>query len=302
VRFAIQKARARGRAVARRTAYAATRAFGYDLVARNVYSPVPAVAAGDDPWSRPASLVGVDFDLDAQLEFFDSALAPYLSEFTPPQTRAADSEFYLWNGYYQALDAEVLYAMVRHLKPRRVVELGSGFSTLVTAAACAQNASEGRPCELIAVDPEPRVSARLGAATRIDHRRAETIPLEFFLELGAGDVLFIDTSHAVKLGSEVNFLVLEVLPRLRTGVVVHFHDIFLPFEYPRAFVERGTYLSEQYLLHAFLIDNPSYEILLAVQALYRQHADHLTRAVPALASDRENYPSAFWLVRRAGAA
>jgi predicted O-methyltransferase YrrM len=297
VRSRIRKARA----WARRTAFSATRALGYDLVARNVYTPVPVVDPGDDPWSRPASLVGVDIDLDAQLEFFDSALAPYLAEFTPRQTQAADGEFYLWNGYYQGVDAEVLYAMMRHLKPKRVLELGSGFSTLVTATACARNASEGRPCELIAVDPEPRVSPRVGGFARIDYRRTESLPLERYLELGPGDVLFVDTSHAVKLGSEVNFLVLEVLPRLRPGVIVHFHDIFLPFEYPREFFERGTYLSEQYLLHAFLIDNPSYTILLAVQALCREHAAHLTKAIPSLAADRENYPSAFWLVRRGGA-
>ena len=93
-------------------------------------------------------------------------------------------------------------------------------------------------------------------------------------------------------------LILEVLPRLRHGVVVHFHDIFLPFEYPRAWFERGTHLSEQYLLHAFLLGNPGYEVRLAVHALCREHPEHMVRAIPSVQAPEEHYSSAFWLVRR----
>ncbi|MGI8605893.1 MAG: class I SAM-dependent methyltransferase [Gaiellaceae bacterium] len=301
MRSSVGKALGAVRARARRAAFFAARMVRQDLVARNSYSPVPAVERGDDPWSRSASLVGVDVDLGAQLDFFDSALGPYLSEFAPPEEPTAEGEFYLWNEYYQAVDAHVLYAMIRHLKPGRVLELGSGFSTLVMAEGCARNASDGHACELISVDPKPRTPLRPGAHARIERRRAESLPLERYLELAPGDVLFVDTSHAVKLGSEVNMIILEVLPRLRPGVVVHFHDIFLPFEYPRAWFERGTYPSEQYLLHAFLIENRGYEILLAVHALCRDHPDRVAAAIPTLETDRENYPSAFWLVRLDGA-
>ena len=279
----------------------AARAVGVEIVPHDTYSPIPLVPRGDEPWSRRASLVGIELDLAAQLEFLDSALSRYFAEFVPVPDKAADGEFYLWNEYYQGVDAEILYAMIRHLKPRRVLELGSGFSTLVTAAACSANRREGSPGELVAIDPSPRINLQPGPFLRIERCGAESLPLERYLELGPGDVLFIDSSHTVKLGSEVNFIVLEVLPRLQPGVIVHFHDIFLPFEYPRAWFERGTYLSEQYLLHAFLVENPGYKILLAVHALCRDHTDRLAAAIPTLGADRENYPSAFWLVRGDGA-
>lgn len=294
----LHRARVQLRRAALATLNVALPRVGYDLVARNVYSPIPRVAPGGDPWAKRASLVGMDFDLDAQLEFFDSALVPYFAEFDPPHTKARAGEFYLWNKYYQAGDAHVLYAMIRHLKPRRLLELGSGFSTLVSAAACAANASEGRPCQFVAVDPEPRVPLRPGPFVEIERREAQALPLQRFLELGPGDVLFVDSSHTVKLGSEVNVLVLEVLPRLQRGVVVHFHDIFLPFEYPRAWFERGTHLSEQYLLHAFLLGNPGYEVRLALHALCREHPEHMVRAIPSVQAPQEHYTSAFWLVRR----
>jgi hypothetical protein len=126
---------------------------------------------------------------------------------------------------------------------------------------------------------------------------ATTVPLEQFMSLEADDILFVDTSHTVKLGSEVNFVVLEVLPRLRSGVLVHFHDIFLPYEYPRAWFARGTYLAEQYLLHAFLIGNKMYEVVLAAHALARRHRQELEQIVPSVAAVRYG-PAAFWLRRR----
>jgi len=284
-----------------RPALAATRAAArmlkHDLVSSNVYSPLPDVPEDDALWTKPAvSLAGVRLDAAAHLHFLETTLAPYLAEFDPRADGSVDGRFHLWNGYYQSVDAEVLYAMVRHLKPQRVLEIGSGYSTFVTAAACARNADEGRPAEFVAVDPEPREV--LDRRVRLERVAAQQLPLERFLALDRGDVLFVDSSHSVKLGSEVNFLVLEVLPRLRPGVVVHFHDIFLPYEYPRAWYLRGTFLAEQYLLHAFLIGNDDYEILFAAHAVARADRERLCRLIPSLRSRDDHYPAAFWIVRR----
>jgi hypothetical protein len=256
-----------------------------------------------DVWTRAVSLVGVELDPSAHLQFLETALAPYLPEFRPPED-ASRGGFFLWNGYYQAGDAEVLYAMIRHFKPRLVLEIGSGFSTLVGAAACARNAVEGCRADFVAVDPDPRVPLghEIEGLTRFEQTRAQDVPLERFLALGTGDVLFIDSSHTVKLGSEVNYLVLEVLPCLRPGVVVHFHDVFLPYEYPRAWYERGTYLSEQYLLHAFLVGNRGYQVLFAAHAVARAHRDRFEASVPSLRSRRDYFPAALWLRRTASAA
>ena len=164
--------------------------------------------------------------------------------------------------------------MVRQLKPKRLLEIGSGHSTLVSAAACARNAEEGFPVEFVSVDPEPRLPiSDVHGLSRAERRSAAELPLERFASLDAGDILFVDTTHTVKRGGEVNYLVLEVLPSLREGVVVHFHDIFLPYDYPPEWFDRGWYLTEQYLLQAFLVANPLYEVVVAGHALSRAHHD-----------------------------
>jgi Methyltransferase domain len=270
---------------------------GYDLIPRNVYSPAPEIPPPDsDVWTRRSPLPGIDLDLDGQLRFLRSELASFVAEASED---LGGPDFELWNGFYQAGDAEVLYALVRSLKPRRVREIGSGHSTLVTAAACARNAREGSPADFVAVDPEPRIGVDVEGVTRLERRRAERLPVEWFDELDAGDVLFVDTSHVVKRGGEVNRLVLDVLPRLRKDVVVHFHDVFWPYEYPRAWYVRGTYSTEQYVLQAFLSGNSGYEVVLSLHALSRDRRQELEELVPSLAGAPAHHPAALWL-RRSG--
>jgi hypothetical protein len=290
------------RALLRRVVRRLADSLGADVVERTMYSPVPAVPAPDDPvWSKPRPLLGLELDLEAQFRFVESELTPYLGEFDPPRQEGAPGDFHLWNTWYQGGDAELLYAMVRLLRPRRVLELGSGWSTLVTARACAVNAAHGAPVEFTSSDPEPRlgVDPPPPGLTRLERTAAQELPMERFLALAPGDVLFVDTTHTVKLGSEVNRLVLEVLPRLAPGVTVHFHDIYLPWEYPRFWYKRGTYLNEQDLLQAFLSSNPDWEVLLAVHALARTDRDRLARSIGSL-SERvaRAGPSAFWIRRR----
>jgi predicted O-methyltransferase YrrM len=235
----------------------------------------------------------------------ESELAPFLAELPAGLAPAAAHGFTTWNGQYQAGDAELLYALLRRLRPRRMLELGSGFSTLVSAAALAANARDGHPAELVAVDPDPRtvVPEGLEGLARLEHRDVRELPPDRFGELGAGDVLFIDTSHVVKLGSEVNRLVLEVLPALAPGVWVHFHDVFLPYEYPRYLLEQEAYFNEQYLLNAFLLGNRDWDVRLALCALFRRERERLQALVPSVAERpadprwAEVTPAAFWLQR-----
>jgi predicted O-methyltransferase YrrM len=175
----------------------------------------------------------------------------------------------------------VLFAILRQLKPRRLLEVGSGFSTRVSAAAAAANAREGQPLAITSIDPDPRADLASVLSHGHSHERvsATEVPIERFLELAAGDVLFIDSSHTVKRGSEVNYLVLEVLPRLASGVVVHFHDIFFPEDYPRVWFERGVCLSEQYLVQAYLAENRGWEVVFAAHAVARDQAARLRAAV-----------------------
>lgn len=266
---------------------------------KTFYSPIPDSAElVDELWKRPSELAGVEFDLGAQLEFIARELRPYLDEFRPPMDPTGKpDEFYLRNGSYGRGDADVLYAMVRQLKPGRVLELGSGHSTLVLAKAMLANEADGTPGELISYDPFPATAhAELAGLTALHPVRAQDVARERFEELDDGDVLFVDTTHVVKIGGDVNFIVLDVLPRLAPGVTVHFHDIFLPWEYPKRWVrDRGLYWSEQYLLQAFLALNQDFEVVCALHALARAHPVRLAELLPNW--EGRPFPGAFWIRR-----
>jgi len=280
--------------------------FGFAVVLRGPFSPVPDVPPADSPvWSRVASLPGVHLDLNAQLAFIESRLTGYVEEFT---LDVRERGFDLWNKLYQAGDAEILYALLRHLKPQRVLEVGSGNSTLVSAAAVSANAREGARCELVAVDPHPRteLTESLEGLSRVERADCRELPLERYLDLQAGDVLFVDTTHVVKLGSEVNWLVLEVLPRLAAGVWVHFHDIFIPHQYPRYIFQTAGFLNEQYLLEALLLGG-DWTIELAHAALFLDRHDAFVQLIPSLKEEvpgvaglKTWLPSSLWIRRPSG--
>jgi hypothetical protein len=276
----------------------AVRRLGFDLLRRHYYSPIPDLAElPDDLWTRESELRSVAFDVAAGLDFIQRELAPYMAEYTPPRTPTGDpGDFYLENGFYESVDAETLYAMVRRLAPRRIVELGSGMSTLVIADARA-HPDMGRSEHLV-YDPHMRLDLAepIAKRTTVQSVSATEIPLTVFESLGAGDILFVDTTHTVKLGGDVNRIVLDVLPILSPGVYVHFHDIYLPWEYPREFLaERSFFWAEQYLLQAFLAFNQQFEILFGAHALQRRFPDALGRLVPSAHPGIR--PSALWLRR-----
>jgi predicted O-methyltransferase YrrM len=284
-----------------RAARAVAERVGVQIVPRNYYSPIPDVRdLPADIWDRRSALRGIRFDLDAQVAWMEENLGAAMREFAPPeQPTGRPGEYALANGSYGRVGADVLHAVVRGLRPRRIVELGSGHSTLIMAAAAARNAQEGVATELRTFDPYPTVARRgLPGLAALEAVRAQDVPAEVFASLQDGDVLFVDTTHTVKLGSDVNRIVLDVLPALAPGVLVHVHDIFLPYEYPRRWTEEsGFYWAEQYLLQAFLADNPRYEVLCAVYALCRDRPDAMARLAPTWRAGAT--ASAFWM-RRTG--
>jgi hypothetical protein len=272
---------------------------GLDVLLRTFYSPVPHLDdLRPDAFERVSELPGVRWDLDAQLHFLRDMVSIGAKEFRPPPASAPGSDRYAAdNPSYGILDATVHYGLIRSLKPRRVVELGSGHSTLVTAEAGGLNGAEGSPLTLDVYDPFPGVVREGLPGLHALHRTpAQEVPLRVFEALEEGDVLFVDTTHTVKIGSEVNFVLLEVLPRLRVGVVVHFHDIYLPFEYPRSCMEDfALYWNEQYLLQAFLAHNQSWDVLLAVQALSRLRRSELAASLSPEAVAQDG--AGFWMRR-----
>ena len=250
---------------------------GFDILRMSYSSPVPDVRTlSPAHWAEAKPMPGIDFRMEVQRGLL-AELQPYFKDFYGLLDENDINGFALDNPMYGPIDAELLFGMIRHSRPRRVVEVGSGSSTLITARALELNRREGDASELISIDPAPRLPIPDIPWHR--HIRGKVQDVRVVLDdLGAGDILFIDSSHVVRLGSDVNFLVLERLPRASPGLLVHFHDIFLPWEYPRVSVENGKYWTEQYLLQAFLSGNPSYEVTLAAHALWRTSSDHFVEA------------------------
>jgi predicted O-methyltransferase YrrM len=270
--------------------------LGLQIVLKSYYSPIPDLAAlPAGAWDRRDQLRGVSFDLQPQLELLEQARS-HVRELGDRDDVAAGHAFEDQNPSYPLCDARVLYALVRHLRPHRIVELGSGQTTRLLAQAARRNEGEGALTELRAYDPFPTaVDASLPGLARLERIRAQDVPDAVFEELASGDLLFVDTTHTVKLGGDVNDIVLRVLPLLAPGVVVHFHDIFLPYEYPRFFFERfGLYWAEQYMLQAFLAFNSAFEVVCGVHALGR---DEGSRMAAAGYVKRGETGSAFWMRR-----
>jgi hypothetical protein len=269
---------------------------GLQVVLKTYYSPIPDLASlPASVWEQADPMRGIEIDLDAQIESLSKRLSQPMAEFAPAGPGSQSYE--ALNASYPLVDARLLYAMVRDLRPASIVELGSGQTSRVIAQACAANTAAGVASRFRAFDPFPTaVKASLPGLAALELIPAQRVPETVFTELRDGDILFVDTTHTVKLASDVNRIILGILPLLAPGVVVHFHDICLPYEYPRyLFEDYALYWTEQYLLQAFLAMNPSFDVLYATNALCRDRRPEVERA--GLAGPGES-GSSFWIRRR----
>ena len=281
----------------REAAFRTLEQYGFHVTPVDFYQPIPDTRTLDEElWQHTSELVGIDLNTEMQLELLTQQFPRFRKEYDalPHEQPPTAERFYLTNGMFDGTDALAYYCMIRHFQPRRIVEVGSGFSTRLAAEAALQNGATS----VIAVDPHPGevVSRGFDGLTVLEQLCVEKLELAFFDQLDANDVLFIDSSHVTKVGGDVNFLFLEVLPRLKPGVIVHLHDIFLPAGYPRDWVlEKGRFWSEQYLLQAFLTFNDTWEVLLANFYLGSEHRGALKETFP-------NSPwwggGSFWMRRK----
>ena len=244
-------------------------------------------------WSTPRFVHGLELDDEKFLRFLSEVCLPYREQYGSfPRTQTAiPNGFYLDNGWFAAVDAEVLYSILRWRRPGVVVEVGSGFSTRLIRRAISDGNLATR---LRSIDPLPRVDVQEYADEQLPSRVEELGPSELARSLGANDILFIDSSHAVTNGGDVPFLFLEVVPRLVPGVLIHVHDIFLPFDYPQDWVvNKGWNWNEQYLVQALLYGSNTLEILWPAYYMWRRHERELVEVIPSGAGPFG--PSSLWL-------
>jgi predicted O-methyltransferase YrrM len=248
--------------------------LGLDVLPRHFYSEIPHIAKlrGSDHWRQPNSMIGVNgVDVDAQLAFVRSLMTDEV------RARLAQDDIHAQacreNGEpgYGRVEADVLYSLIRTTRPARIVQIGCGVSTAVILAA-ARDA--GYAPKLLAVDPFPTdYLRRLAAAGSIDllAKPVEALGWEPLLALGPGDLFFVDSTHTLGPAGEVSRIILEMLPRLDNGVLAHFHDIYFPYDYPTDILDGALFFShESPLLHAFLVNNPRFEILVSLSMLHHQ--------------------------------
>lgn len=257
----------------------------------------------DSIWQQSSELVGLDIKRDKQLqllEIFESSYKLSYDAF-PANKSAIPHEFFLNNGTFGSIDAEIAYCMVRHFKPQRIIEVGSGASTCVLAQSIVQNQRESSTysCQLVSIDPYPSeiVKHGLPGHSELIQRQIQEMPLDFFRDLAENDILFIDSTHIAEIGSDVVFEFLEIIPRLKRGVLIHVHDVFLPASYPREWVHNEHWFwNEQYLLQAFLAFNSAFEVLWAGSFMRIQCPDDLKRAFASFGKFG-HWPGSIWLRR-----
>jgi predicted O-methyltransferase YrrM len=233
------------------------------------YSPIPSLDyiaqhRSDIFGTVPRQIFGIDLREEEQLELLKS-LKPYYDEIPFRSEKSETLRYFFENPAYSYSDAIFLYCMIRHANPKRIIEVGSGYSSCVTLDT--NEIYFDNNIEITFIEPFPDLLLSLMKEADKQHTKLlrsnfQEVDVEIFAKLEANDILFIDSTHVSKVGSDVNHIFFEVLPRLKPGIFVHFHDIFYPFEYPQHWIYENRAWNELYLLRAFLQYNATFRIIL----------------------------------------
>lgn len=268
------------------------------------YSPVPDL---DDMrkrqiWSRRSKLSGIEFQPEHQIDFLRRLGADFGAECQWPVKSTDPAQFHTDNSGFSYSCAAPLHTIIRSLKPKRIIEVGSGNSTRVIAAAMRANARDGSPGTYTVIDPYPDEKTKaIEGITNFLVERVELVDVAEFEKLGENDILFIDSGHTVRIGGDVNFLFLDVLPLLKPGVHVHIHDIPMPYEYSEVYFTNPSFRmlwTESYLLQAFLCLNPYYETTLAMSWIMTERRADFAAAFPHYdPTVHVNSSSSYWIRR-----
>jgi predicted O-methyltransferase YrrM len=263
------------------------------------YSPVPDIRFIEGRRERifgqqPAHIPGIEDNVETQLSLVETFSA-YYPDMPFSEEQRPGRRYYFENPYFSYADAIVLYSIMRHFQPRNIIEVGCGYSS----AAMLDTNDLFLSSRTTVTFVEPFPDRLRGLMTPQDTHRHEIIddivqdvPIERFRALDAGDILFIDSSHVAKIGSDVVYLMTEVLPQLRPGVLIHFHDVFWPFEYPEEWIHEGRAWNEAYMLKAFLQFNPHFRILYFCSYLALHYRAVLEQHLPLVV---KNTGGSLWL-------
>jgi predicted O-methyltransferase YrrM len=284
--------------------------IGVHILPKHYYTPIPDyhwLRQHREAWMGRAALTGVGWDLDQQVDWLAQVCHPYYHEVAGLDWYNRASGQTLGPGF-GAVEAQVLHCFIRSQTPPRIVEIGSGVSTMCMLNALGINQQENRsPSEVVCVEPYPSEALRKNRNITLIEQPCQTVPSTVFAQLRAGDLLFIDSSHALKLGSDVVRIYMDIIPNLSAGVFIHIHDIFLPYLYPRAAMSYPFGSQETALLLALLTNNEHLSVLASLSALHYDRTQELARIASdyrpqanfeGLAVDfpgKGHFPNSLWL-------
>ncbi len=238
--------------------------------------------------SRKEFMKGIPGFSDIKMADQFNKIKKYFKDFDYPIEEDGKSRFYIKNCSYPITDALVLFGMIREIKPKRIIEIGSGFTS-----ALMMDVNERffkHKIKMTFIEPFPELL--LSRMNDDDKKKYKVIPkkvqdvvVEVFKELEDGDILFIDSTHVSKFNSDVNYELFNILPKIKSGVTIHFHDVFDGFEYPLQWLRDGWAWNEDYLLRAFLNGNSNYKILMMNDYMTRRYSDLLLKSFPSFRND-----------------
>lgn len=281
-----------------KTLFRALERQGVHVVPNHFYYPIPDTneLLTSGVCQKVSDLPGIDMHVEDQKDLLCSVFPQYREEYNQIPLYKTDDllpyQFHFNNSIFDHVDAFVLYCMIRHFKPRNIIEVGSGWSTRLSAQAAVKNGST----RLVSIEPYPGdvLQAGFPGLDSLITKKVQEVDPSVFEQLGEGDILFIDTSHVIKTGNDVNYLYLEILPRIQKGVIVHIHDIFLPQEYPAWWMsELFLFWTEQYLLQSFLTYNSHFRVLFANNYMRMNYLDLVKEAFPTCTY--YDVTSSFWM-------
>ncbi len=250
------------------------------------------------PSGRDRDLPGLDLNEEGQLDLLQAFT--YQEELLSfPMEASGELSFHYNNHSFESGDAEYLYNMVRYFKPARIIEIGSGHSSLLVKNALEYNRKESPEyaCKHTCIEPyEMPWLEKTGV--EVIRKKVEEVDLSFFKNLRKEDILFIDSSHMIRPQGDVLREYLQILPILHPGVIVHIHDIFTPADYPDEWIYGHRFWNEHNLLEAFLSFNTAFKVIGAVNYLHHHHREKLAQKCPVLAKQPGREPGSFWIVRQ----
>jgi predicted O-methyltransferase YrrM len=249
---------------------------------------------------KDRDLPGIDWNESGQLSFLDNfQYNAELLDIPMAKSQTIGQQYYFNNSKFGSGDGEYYYNLIRYLKPRRIIEIGSGMSTLMALNAINKNKEENasHECHMTCIEPYQNFWLE-SLNVQIVRKKVEDLSMDIFQQLKANDILFIDSSHIIRPQGDVLFEYLRLLPILKPGVFIHVHDIFSPKDYLDKWILVDHKLwNEQYLLEAFLSCNKEFEIIGALNFLNHHHRDQLAAKSPILKVQLSREPGSFWFRR-----